>query len=109
VQYQPQTNGRGCLPKTTCTPGQFVADPGTSSTDRTCAVCNGQFGYTDVNNLPTCKPTANCTAGTYIAAQSTPTSNRVCQSCAQSQSHPGCEPSCNIGFYFSAVATASSD
>jgi hypothetical protein len=67
-----------CVPVTQCPAGTYVAQAGTSTTDRICSPClYGTFstGF----NATACLPWSNCAAGTVQTGAATATSGPVCQ------------------------------
>jgi hypothetical protein len=69
-----------CVPRTRCGPGRFVSGPGSSVTDRTCALCP-VGSYSSGMNAVSCAGWTICRAGVYVIAAGTSTSNRACAPC----------------------------
>lgn len=69
-----------CVAKTTCAPGTFVRNEGSTTADRTCAACSaGQ--YSNVNNASVCTPWTVCQAGTHVSGEPSPSQDRACAPC----------------------------
>lgn len=68
-----------CVLKTTCLAGNYVAEPGTSTSDRECRDC--AEGFTDVSNAEVCQAWSDCEPGQYVAALGTAYADRVCSDC----------------------------
>ncbi|MEC7987602.1 MAG: hypothetical protein VX278_20715, partial [Myxococcota bacterium] len=70
-----------CTAWTDCVPGEFVAFPGTDSTDRYCLPCLEGIHFSDINNAPECTAITECVAGEYIETAATSASDQICTTC----------------------------
>lgn len=69
-----------CIVKTSCAPGQFVHDEGTTLKDRSCSFCGDELFSTESNAVG-CAAWSTCESGTYVSLQGTSTSDRECKAC----------------------------
>ena len=73
-----------CAAKTTCMAGNYVANEGTTTSDRTCASCaSGTFST--VTDAATCTAWSTCLAGSYVTNTPSTTVDRVCSPCPSGQ------------------------
>lgn len=71
-----------CQPKSACSAGTRVSEPGSDVSDRSCADCQ-EGTYTDEDNLPTCLPQADCVAGQYVSTPGSTSQLRECAACEE--------------------------
>ncbi|HET7543857.1 MAG TPA: SBBP repeat-containing protein [Polyangiaceae bacterium] len=63
-----------------CTAGQFIAQDGTDTTDRVCAVC-GAGSFSNSSNARMCSPWTDCAANSYVLQAGSATNNQRCAPC----------------------------
>ncbi len=69
-----------CVDQTTCAVGEFISEPGSALTDRTCENCpQGTFSL-EVN-AEACQPLSDCEPGTFASSEGDATSDRTCEVC----------------------------
>ena len=76
-------SGTACKGWSRCTAGQFIAQEGTDTTDRVCAIC-GAESFSSTSNARMCSPWADCAANSYVIQAGSATSNRRCEACPTS-------------------------
>jgi hypothetical protein len=70
-----------CDAKTVCEPGEFVADAGTATSDRTCDDCDPET-YSESENAASCAAWTACEAGQFVGAPGSPDTDQTCSDCA---------------------------
>lgn len=68
-----------CVDKTVCLAGKYVADAGSSTTDRTCSDC--VEGYSVNSNAEECDDWSTCERGQYVVSAGTTQVDRTCGDC----------------------------
>lgn len=113
--FSDQTNSAECRAQTTCNPGKYISDVGSSKEDRQCSDCRpGTFST--LSNLPQCSPFSDCLAGQYVAASGTSTRDRQCAGCPTRSFSTGTNvascvswTSCTKGQYVSGIGSPTQD
>lgn len=69
-----------CIARSTCSPGSFVVSAGSSTSDRSCALCaSGTYSVT--SDASACSPWSDCAPGSYIVTLPTSARDRACAPC----------------------------
>lgn len=77
--YQEKEGQNFCADQPTCSPGNYIATPGSASSKRVCAACPPS-SYQDAENQQSCVPWARCGPGKQGTVGSSVT-DVACQSC----------------------------
>ena len=67
-----------------CPPGQYIAQEGTDTADRVCALC-GTGTFSATQNAKACSPWTDCGPNTYLTQAGTATANQKCSACPSAQ------------------------
>ncbi len=109
-----QSSTTACLARTVCVPGEYVANDGSTTTNRSCSAC-GVGAFTTTNNAAICTGWTICAAGSYVSTTGTTTSDRACTPCSSGtytslQNQMSCSPvgSCAAGTEQTAAGTTTS-
>src|SRR5690606_1480465 len=76
------SSATACVAKSNCGAGQYVANNGSATTDRSCAAC-GAGTFSTVTNAVACSDWTDCQPGTYVSQAGTSSSNRQCAACPE--------------------------
>ena len=70
-------NQSSCTPWTVCQPGEYIANPGSTTDDQGCDVC-GAGTFSSTTDAPSCQAWQDCASGTFEQEMLTSTTDRMC-------------------------------
>ncbi|MEI7891509.1 MAG: fibrinogen-like YCDxxxxGGGW domain-containing protein [Myxococcales bacterium] len=104
-----------CVAWSNCDAGSYVSSSGSSTANRSCAVCaSGTFSQ--VTNAPSCTAWTACVAGEFVAIAGSGTEDQTCGGCATGTFSTGTNSAscaawavCSVGTYVTISGTPSTD
>ncbi|MFT5353442.1 MAG: hypothetical protein ACI9KE_000640 [Polyangiales bacterium] len=97
-----------CVPWTDCAAGEFVSEPGSDTSDRTCEGCESG-SFSDGANVTACTESTTCAVGRLVTTEPTALADRTCADCEAGTTTSGDNQSMCVAIEDCAAGTVQTD